>query len=268
MNLHPVLAAALITGGLSLGAAPQKAPATPPRNRTQAPPPAPDPAPLTVQAQVVRSAPCTLSLKGRTEFQTTLKSTKSEEVRSKRIIEDYDYVLPGTLAESVYPNGEVEFLFTPAEDLGKAGATARLHLEDDFPSPGWAPVAVDATRLQNAGRMTFKALGRGQGILALGGAQVNLKGRLSSLAPMTVKKALGETENRPVASTPFPLLEGDHRKVGLPTLQFQGNSLWAWANAPVAMTLRATLDYRAFKLPRGTFDGHIDLTFQLGVAAK
>lgn len=266
MKMHALLVVAAL-GGLSIlvGAPPKK---PEPQAAAVSAVPAPDPAPLTVLSQVVRQAPCTLSLKGRTEFRTTLKSTKSKEVRSKRIIEDFEYVLPGTLTESVFPTGEVEFTFIPADDLPKAGGTARLHLEDDFPAPGWAPVSMDASRIQNAGRMTFKALGRGQGIFALGGAVINLKGKLASLAPMTVTKGLGETENRPVASTPFPLMEGNLRKSGLPTIQFQGTSLWAWANAPGALVLRGALEYRGFKLPRATVDGQIELTFKIGPIEK
>lgn len=239
-----------------------------PQPRPVAPAPAPEPAPLAVTGETVRSAACTLTLKGRTEFHTTLKSQKTEETRSKRILEDFAYTLPGTLSETVYPTGEVEFVFTPAENPAAAGATATLHLEDDFPAPGWAPVSVDATRIQNAGKMTFKALGRGQGIFATGGAVVNLKGRLASLSPMTDPKKLGETENRPVASTPFPLLEADLRKLGVPAIQFQGAALWAWSNSPGPVTLRGFIDYKNFRLPRATVNGRIDLTFQIGATAK
>lgn len=63
----------------------------------------------------------------------------------------------------MYPTGEVEFVFTPVDNPAAAGAKARLRLEDDFPAPGWAPVAVDATRLKTPGRSAFKSLGRGRG---------------------------------------------------------------------------------------------------------
>ena len=126
MNLHALCLVTLAARGLGgFAAQPQKKLLPPVVQEKPA-----EPAPLTVVAQVTRTAPCTLTLKGRTEFQTTLKSTKSTEVRSKRIVEDFDYELPGRLTESVYPTGEVEFQFTPADNPAAAGAKARLHLED------------------------------------------------------------------------------------------------------------------------------------------
>lgn len=265
MHTPVTLVFALLTT-LALGAA--GAQAKPSKAAPEKPAASPKAAAPAAPLMRTRTARCTLLLKGRTEYATLLHIEETKEERRKRIVEDFDYRFPGTLTESQRGNGEVEFQFVPASNLDQEGGTARLHLEDDFPSPGWAPVAMDATRLKNAGPMVFKALGRGQGIFALGGGVVNLIGKLTSLAPMTVKKSLGETENRPVASTPFPLMDGNLQKVGLPAIQFEGGSLWSWANSAQPLVVKGALVYTNQQLPSATVNGRIEITFQIGATEK
>lgn len=275
MNLRsiPIAAVLAATSLLPLNAsvAQQKTPKTKKAPAAAPAPVSPVPAPAgtpIAKEQIVRTAICTLTLKGRTEMQVQVESKDTKTKRNKRIVEDFSYTLPGQLSESLYPNGETDFTFTPSDSLGTSGAEARLHLEDDFPAPGWAPIAMDATQLQNAGPMVFRSLARGQNIVPLGGAVVNLKGSMKSLAPMTVSKALGETENRPVASTPIPRIQGDLHKQGLPILRFQGPSLWAWVNSPGGCVLRGTIEYPNYKNLGKTINGAIDFTFQVGPIQK
>lgn len=71
MNLHALCLVTLAARGLGgFAAEPQKKPLPPVVQEKPA-----EAAPLTVVAQVTRTAPCTLTLKG-SQFQTTLKSTK------------------------------------------------------------------------------------------------------------------------------------------------------------------------------------------------
>jgi hypothetical protein len=228
------------------------------------PPAAKETAAPLAKSQVVRSAACTLTLQGRTDQAMTLGSKAGKAKRTKHVLQEFNFVLPGQLTETVHPDGQTEFTFTPSASLAQAPAEGNLHLEDDFPAPGWAPVAVDATRLQNAGPMVFKALARGQNIFPLGGAVVNLKGRLSSLAAMTATQALGETENRPVAATPMPLTPGElARPAGLPVLRFEGVALWAWANSPGGLTLRGVIDYQNTKSGSAIINGKVNLGFKI-----
>lgn len=280
MNPHalPALAvtAALALTSLSAAQAPKKpgkpkeaaAATAPPKPAAAEPPAAKETAAPLAKSQVVRSAACTLTLQGHTEQAMTLGSKTAKTQRNKRVLQEFNFVLPGQLTETVHPDGQTEFTFTPSASLAQAPAEGNLHLEDDFPAPGWAPVAVDATRLQNAGPMVFKALARGQNIFPVGGAVVNLKGRLSSLAAVTATKALGETENRPVAATPMPLTPGDlTRPTGLPVLRFDGVSLWAWANSPGGLTLRGVIDYQNTKSGSAIINGKVNLGFKIAPLA-
>jgi hypothetical protein len=221
---------------------------------------------MVAKERVVRAAPCTLSLKGRTELTAALKAEGG--ARKKRIVEEFTYTLPGRLTETLYPKGETEFTFTPDVVKPGSGAEAVLHLEDDWPANGMAPVTMDARDLQSAGVMVFKALTRGQVIVPLGGAVVNLRGSLKSLAPMTVPAALPDAGNRPVASTPFPKIDSDLRKPGLPVMRFEGLSLWSWANAPTGVTLNGSVAYSSVVQKYSSVNGTITFTFKIGAVEK
>lgn len=260
------LALFLVLAALTSAAEPiQKKPTKP------LPPAAPAKAPAvdspSPEARQLRSAPCVLTLKGRTEFRTKLPSKKPEETKSKRVLEDFEYRLPGTLVETQQPDGTVEFAFTPSEKLAGTQAKGVLHLEDDAPSPGWAPVVMDASDLQNAGVFLFRAHRRGQSIHPAGGASVNLRGTLKSLAPMANTRALGETQARPVASTPFPALGNDLTRLGLPVLRFEGLALWAWANTKGPAVFKGSVKYQNHKNQYGTLDGEVTVSFEIGPQA-
>lgn len=230
-------------------------------------PPAPGP-------NVVRQAPCVLSMKGTVVRKLLLPRPKKMAnpaippqdgpvVTSKEVTERFEYEIPGTLEEEAGSGGAVRFRFTPAEDLVAAEARGTLHFEEK--ATGVAPVVIEATEVVGSDKFVFESAGRGQGIIPSSG-NIFLKGRLQSPPPPGSPVSM-EAPVRPISSIPMPPVSMHFGHAGTPALQFQGSSLWAWANSKGPFTVSGTLDYgdsTALQGGQASISGSVEVTFRIG----
>lgn len=238
---------------------------------------------------ILRSAECVLVLKGQMLRQVSMvlppkkvskrplilgldqvkdgSSASTSKVIRTQTLEHFSYELPGVLTEEKDPKVDstvIRFRFTPSTRLNTANTQARLHLEDQAKGPEFPPVVVEATEVTGADPFVFEAAARGQQLVPVSG-MVFLKGFLQNSAPPSPAVSM-MAPTRPVVSLPLPSLPtAKQGRDTRPTLQFQGLSLWAWANAKLPFTVTSNILYDT-KGPQGGLTGNVEVTFRIGAA--
>lgn len=257
--------------------------------------PAKQPAPTTTSVpvpegttSVLRSADCVLVLKGQMVRKVSMvlppkkasqrplilgsepvdapPASTSKVIRGQTL-EHFSYELPGVLTEESDPKADntvIRFRFTPSTRLNTVNTQARLHLEDQAKGPEFPPVVVEATEVTGVDPFVFEAAARGQQLVPVSG-MVFLKGYLQNAVPSGPTVSM-VAPTRPVVSMPLPPLPAAKQGAAArPSLQFQGLSLWAWANSKPPFTVTSTIIYDA-KGPQGSMTGNVEVTFRLGAA--
>lgn len=240
-------------------------------------------------ASILRSADCVLVLKGQMLRQVSMilppkKASKrplilgsgpmkdattaspSKVIRGQTL-EHFSYEFPGVLTEESDPAKDstvVRFRFTPSTRLNTANTQARLHLEDQAKGPEVPPVVVEATEVTGVDPFVFEAAARGQQLVPVSG-MVLLKGYLQNPPPSGPAVSM-VAPTRPVVSMPLPTMPAAQQGgPARPSLQFQGLSLWAWANSKPPFTVTSNIVYDA-KGPQGGITGNVEVSFRISAA--
>lgn len=238
---------------------------------------------------VLRSADCVLVLKGQMLRQVSMvlppkKASKrplilgsgpmknetaasTSKIIRGQTLEHFSYELPGVLTEETDPAKDstvVRFRFTPSTRLNTVNTQARLHLEDQAKGPEFPPVVVEATEVTGMDPFVFEAAARGQQLVPVSG-MIFLKGYLQNAVPAGPTVSM-VAPTRPVVSMPLPPMPATKQGAAVrPSLQFQGLSLWAWANSKPPFTVTSTIVYDA-KGPQGSMTGNVEVSFRIGAA--
>lgn len=247
-----------------------------------------DPA-VKLNPSILRSADCVLVLKGQMLRQVSMvlpppKASKrplilgsgpmkdattpspSKVIRGQTL-EHFSYELPGVLTEETDPAKDstvIRFRFTPSTRLNTVNTQARLHLEDQAKGPEFPPVVIEATEVTGVDPFVFEAAARGQQVVPISG-MVFLKGYLQNAVPSGPTVSM-VAPTRPVVSMPLPAMPAARQGATVrPSLQFQGLSLWTWANSKPPFTVTSNIIYDA-KGPQGSITGNVEVSFRIGAA--